>query len=168
MSATAAAPQTRGVCLTIDRDLVAAIAWCRLGGKRLGRPRDERAFERAKALGLLAQDDVWRTTDRGDGVLVAVGMLPGEPAPHPLRLHVLWATCGAFPTPQFVGAWPDGLVESMPETYEDRRREAEEWFRDFDPGITDWRFWTTVVGVSVPSAADALSAREAATNLGSA
>lgn len=152
-AAGTAAPHVapRGLCLTIDRDLVAALAWCRLGGKRLGRPKDERAFERAKALGLLAQDDVWRTTDRGDGVLIAVGLLAGEPATRRTTAHVLWAACGAFPTPQFVAAFADGLVDSMSEEYRDRRHEAEQWFLGFDVSVADWRFWTTVEELATPT-----------------
>lgn len=73
---------------SFDPEIVKAIHWCRLGRVR---PDDEGAFHRAKQLGLLAQDDVWRATERGEGVLIALGLLDGARPRHPGR--VCWR-CG--------------------------------------------------------------------------
>lgn len=91
-------------------DIIAAVTYCRLGRAR---PRHERAFYEAKRLGLLAQDPCWRATDHGIGALVARGLLDGTPAPRRTSLCVLWAVCERYPTPQFVGAWPEWTWEHL-------------------------------------------------------
>lgn len=139
--------------LPIERDLVAALAWCRLGGGALGRPEDETAFERAKALGLLAQDDVWRTTDRGDGVLVAAGLLDGSAAPERTAVRVLWARSRRYPKPQFVRAWSESFVEFDDGTYDDQRTEAERDYETYLEADGPWVFWTTVEHLDAPTAA---------------
>jgi hypothetical protein len=128
-------------------DVLTAVRYCARGGER---PSSTAAFELAKRNGLLAQDPVWRATERGMGALVGAGLLAGEPAPVFARLHVLWAASDRYP-PQFVAAWPDGLVEAMPEEYEDRRREAEEWYAGF--GDEPLTFWTTLEELPLPSGA---------------
>jgi hypothetical protein len=65
--------------LTISHDdLIQAVAYCRLGKAR---PVDDRAFEQAKRMGLLAQDPTWRATPQGEGALIAAGLMEGKPAP---------------------------------------------------------------------------------------
>jgi hypothetical protein len=139
----------------VDADLVAAIAWCRLDGQALGRPKDDGAFGRALALGLLAQDPCWRATERGEGVLLAAGLLKGEREPEQKTIHVLWASCERYSLPQFVAAWSDGLVECWSETYQRQRAEAETFFRCFGDEDYGWTFWTTVEELATPEAPDA-------------
>lgn len=52
----------------VTEGIIDALHWCRLGRVR---PEDENDFHRAKHLGLLAQDPVWRTTIAGEVVLAA-------------------------------------------------------------------------------------------------
>lgn len=139
----------------IDGDIVKALQWCRLGRVR---PDDDGAFLRAKALGLLAQDDVWRTTAQGDGVLIAAGLLEGKPEPRLVQFRLLWADHGEHYDPSLVAAFSEGLVDSMPEEYERQRREAERSFCDSwcDHGNDDGpcRFFTTVETTPRPVAPD--------------
>lgn len=135
--------------LEVEPDLAAAIAWCRLGGRALGRPGADDSYHRAKALGLLAQDDVWRATERGEGVLVALGLLRGQPAPERVTVHVLWATCATYPRPQFVAAWSDGLVDAWAESYRELREKAEREFEEWGD-VRGWTFWTTAEHLDVP------------------
>jgi hypothetical protein len=133
----------------IDRDVIAALAYCRKGGPR---PKRDSSFHEAKKLGLLAQDPVWRTTEEGDGVLIAVGVLEGKPAPERVTIHVLWARLAdgepSAPWPQFVAAFSDGLVDCMYEAYEAQREEAEQRFRE----VADVaEFFTTVEQVVRPA-----------------
>ncbi len=71
-------------------EILDALHWCRLGRVRPERPG---AFHEAKALGLLAQDPVWRTTIAGEVKLAserpdAYGMRP---------MAILCPHCGAEP-----------------------------------------------------------------------
>jgi hypothetical protein len=136
----------------VDLDILKAIAWCRIGGRHF-RPSSDAAFGRAKRLGLLAQDNVWRATPQGEGVLIAAGLLKGAAAPERVTIHVLWATSQRYPRPQFVAAWPDGLVECWRESYEEQRAEAERFFTDF--GDEEWEFWTTIEHLDAPAEAGA-------------
>lgn len=130
-----------------DPEIVKAIHWCRLGRVR---PDDPSAFHRAKEMGLLAQDPVWRATPQGEGVLVALGLLEGKPTPKESRVHVLWAVSAGFPRPQLVAAFSDGLVECFHGHYMDRRRDAEDDWRAFgDEG--GWTFFTTVADLAIPA-----------------
>lgn len=160
MPADAAAPAA-AANLELDRDLVAALAWCRLGGQKLGRPADDAAFGRAKGLGLLAQDPVWRATARGEGVLIALGLLNGAPAPDLATVCVCWAASERFPGAQFVAAFPDGLADCWTETYKSQLADAQRWFADFGDVSVDgpWRFWTTVETIERPREPDAEAER---------
>lgn len=134
---------------SIDGDLLKAIAWCRVGGRTLGWPADDRAYGRAESLGLLRHHPTWHATPQGEGVLIAAGLLAGAPAPEQSTVHVLWASCQRYRRPQFVAAWSDGLADSWPDLYESQRAEAEQFFRDFgdDAG---WTFWTTIEDLDAP------------------
>lgn len=131
--------------VVIDEDVVRAVAWCRVGGVE-NRPVRESAFGDAKALGLLAQDPCWRATERGEGVLVAAGKLPGVPAPERLTVAVHWAVCERFPSPQLVATWTEWAWENIDPT---EIEEAEARFRDFDCE-QDWRFFTTIEHIDRP------------------
>lgn len=136
----------------LDIDLVAALAWCRLGGSKLGRPNHEAAFSRAADLGLLAHDPIWRTTSAGDGVLIALGLLEGKPVAEFVVAHVLWASAPEG-TPQFVAAFSDGLVDAWRDLYAKRRDHVEQEWRDFfalDTHPDAWEFWTTVEHIDRP------------------
>lgn len=139
---------------TLDIEIVKAIVWCRLGHVR---PTDNGAFERAKALGLLAQDNVWRATEKGEGVLVALGLLDGKPAPRRVEITYLWAReKDQYPTPTLAGAWPTAYEDHAPHIARAVRRDAEDAFaRLVDPGFT---FWTTTGYVDQVSAPKAVSA----------
>jgi hypothetical protein len=50
----------------VTEGIIDALHWCRLGRVR---PKDDADFHRAKELGLLAQDPIWRTTPAGECVL---------------------------------------------------------------------------------------------------
>ena len=117
-------------------EILDAIHWCRLGRTR---PAREGAFIEAKRRGLLAQDSVWRATERGEGALIAAGRMEGKPAPRRTVLRFMWAVCEHYPTPQFVRAWPeyewDGLDHQAVEDAQDDFR----WRCDPEP----WRFFTT-------------------------
>jgi hypothetical protein len=117
-------------------EILDAIHWCRLGRVR---PAREGAFIEAKRLGLLAQDSVWRATERGEGALIAAGRMPGAPAPRRMSLCVMWAVCEHYPTPQFVGAWAERAWENKD------AQDIEDIQDDFrfccDP--EPWRFFTT-------------------------
>lgn len=147
----------------IDVDLVNAIAWCHLGSGRTERP-SEGGFRRAEQLGLLKHHPTWHATERGIGVLVAAGRMEGELAPETVALHVRWArhrSLGAGA--QFVGAWPDGLVDMWPETYDEKREAAEAYYRDwFDDQSEVAEFFTTVERVPRPTLASRPRAGEAA------
>lgn len=66
-----------GFALHLDDSIVQALAWTRrVGGCGSSDLPHGEAFHRAEELGLLAHDPIWRTTREGDGVLVAVGLLP--------------------------------------------------------------------------------------------
>jgi hypothetical protein len=130
----------------LDPEIVKALHWCRIGRVR---PDDDSAFQRAKQMGLLAQDSCWRATERGEGVLIALGLIEGKPAPRRTFRTVLWAVTDRYP-PNFAGSWS----EYEEETYGDdvRERAEEEWRINFpdDP----WQFFTTTEPVNVPSDAD--------------
>lgn len=135
-----------------DPEIVQALAYCRLG---LARPERPSAFREAKALGLLAQDDIWRTTEQGDGVLVALGLLEGKPTPKRVLVTVLWAHDENTGRPaQFVAAWSESPDDCFPETAMLRRAREECDWRDFFDGEHSWSFWTTtewIDRVEVPS-----------------
>lgn len=64
--------------------------------------------------------------------------------PRPSYVHVLWARSDRYPEPQFVAAWPDGLVDAWHEWYLALRAEAIRAWVDFDDGGADeapWTFW---------------------------
>jgi hypothetical protein len=137
--------------LELDRGLVAALAWCRLGSSRTPRPWPTDAdFYRAEALGFLRHHPTWHATAEGEGVLIAAGLLSGKPAPEQITVHVLWATCERYRRPQFVAAWSDGLVDAWSETYRDQRAEAERQFAEWGDE-RDWTFWTTVEHLDAPA-----------------
>jgi hypothetical protein len=129
----------------IDDDIVKAIIWCRLGRVR---PEKADSFERAKALGLLAQDGTWRATERGEGVLIAYGLLKGEPAPRRWDLVVLWVANDED------GAEPNMVASWSTDQHENDGVELEAIAR---------RRWTTIEHLDLPIVPEGLHAhREAA------
>lgn len=139
----------------IDVDLVNAIAWCHLGSSKTERP-SEGGFRRAEQLGLLKHHPTWHATERGIGVLIAAGRMEGELAPETVTVHVRWARhSDRFPgtgLAQFIGAWPDGLVDMQPETYDEEREAAEAAYRDwFDDPCAVAEFFTTVERIPRPA-----------------
>jgi hypothetical protein len=143
--------QSAATLRELDADVVGALEHCRVRSNWNASPE---GFQKAKALGLLAQDPVWRTTARGDGVLIAAGLLDGEPAAERVCVHALWARHSVryapSQVPQFVAAFADGLVDCWSESYEDQRGKAEQWYRDFfEPGEVE-SFFTTVEYVDRP------------------
>lgn len=140
--------------LELDRGLVGAIAWCRLGSSRTPKPWPTDAdFNRAEALGYLRHHPTWHATPQGEGVLIATGLLEGTPAREQTTVNVLWAQCERYPRAQFVGAWSDDVVEAANEIYQEQRAEAERVFREWGD-IEDWTFWVTVVHIDLPNARD--------------
>lgn len=124
-------------------ELVNAVSYCRLGSQR---PASDAAFHEAKAIGLLAQDPVWRATARGEGALVAAGLMPGEPAPSQITLAMHWGVCPRWPTPQLVRVWTEWAWEHVDPT---EIEDAEMDFRGYgDP--EPWRFFTTIEQVDQP------------------
>jgi hypothetical protein len=73
-----------------DEEILDALHWCRLGRVR---PERDGAFHEAKRLGLLAQDDVWRTTIAGEVMLAAAR--PDAYGRRPMAVEC--PTCGAEP-----------------------------------------------------------------------
>lgn len=142
--------ETSTIDRQLDGEVVNAIAWCRIGGSRY-RPAADDAFHRAKALGLLAQDDTWRATERGEGVLVALGLLEAKPAPRRTATVLLWARSPNFSTPHFVTAWSESLDNMCHEEARILRGEGEERFAARAPDEA-WTFWTTVVHIDLPEA----------------
>jgi hypothetical protein len=138
-------------------DLVNAVAHCRIGGQR---PVNNAAFAEAKALGLLAQDDVWRATEQGEGMLIALGLLNGKPQPERALTVCLWAQCEPYKRPQFVTAWSDGLDDCYPESAGELRVAAEREFAAFGDE-TDWEFWTTREHLDLPTAPEQKSEAQA-------
>lgn len=130
--------------LRVDPDLIRALHWCRIGNVR---PIGGDAFHRAKQLGLLAQDSVWRATERGEGVLVALGILDGKPAPQRTTLIVLWGLATGFLTPNLVATWSEWEDEVGDGTV---REDAEREFLTKVDGR--WTFWTTVEHIDIPEA----------------
>lgn len=147
-------PEGRGSSLLASRpseDVIRAVAYCRVGGPR---PDDDASFAEAKRLGLLAQDSVWRATERGMGALVAFGLVEGEPAPERLILHATWARHAASSPsahwPQFVGAWSDGFVDACHEWYLSEKAAAEAHYRTMvDDEVAE--FFVTVIETPRPS-----------------
>lgn len=134
----------------IDPEIVKVIAWCRIGGLRY-RPVDDTAAHRAKALGLLAQDSTWRATEKGEGVLIVLGLLDGQPAPERACVKMLWARSSRYDRPQFVCSWAEGLGDAWPDEAARIRAESEAWFRDFGDGTDVWSFWTTTEHIDRPA-----------------
>lgn len=130
-------------------DLVNAVAHCRIGGQR---PVNNAAFAEAKALGLLAQDDVWRATEQGEGMLIALGLLNGKPEPERTLTVCLWARRQPYSRPNFITAWSDGLEENWPDSAAEFRRIAERELESYAglPGC--WEFWTTREYLDLPAA----------------
>jgi hypothetical protein len=124
-------------------EILDAIHWCRLGRVR---PARDGAFHEAKRLGLLAQDSVWRATERGVGALIAAGRMPGAPAPEQITLAMHWAVCPNYPRPQLVRVWTEWAWENVnPTEIED----VELDFRGYgDP--EPWEFFTTVERIDAP------------------
>lgn len=135
---------------TLDGDLVNAIGWCRIGGAHFLRPASSAAHLRAKALGLLARDNTWRATERGEGVLIALGLLDGAPAPERALVEMLWGCCERYEKPQFVCSWSESLSDAYPEDAKRVREKAEAWFRDFGDDC-GWTFWTTFEHIDRPA-----------------
>jgi hypothetical protein len=127
----------------VDGDLIQAVAYCRLGRTR---PVSDASFNQAKALGLLAQDPCWRATDRGEGVLVAAGLMKGSPAAERIVLAVRWAVCKRYSRPQLVKVWTEWAYEHVGQ---DEIDEADQEFRAYGDE-TDWKFWTAYTHVDVP------------------
>jgi hypothetical protein len=113
--------------------LLEAVTWCHLGSGSGARPTDE-GFRQAEKLGLLKHHPIWHATREGIGALVAAGRVEGKPAPEITRIHCLWARHGANDLssayPQFVAAWPEGIVDYWPDTYAQQRAEREQEYRD--------------------------------------
>lgn len=124
---------------TLDPEIVKAIVWCRLGGVR---PTQDGAFGSAKALGLLAQDDVWRATERGEGVLVALGLLEGARAPGRESVICLWVRTNEHPSPQMIACWP-AWFDEVAERARECRINAEAEFESLAGESTGINFWTT-------------------------
>lgn len=130
----------------IDPDLVAAIAYCRVGGVR---PVDDGTFRRAEGLGLLAHDPIWRATTAGEGVLIAAGLLEGARAPRQRVLYALWARSEQYPAPQFVAAWPESIVDVWPEQHDRDIAAAKRDYEDRGEG-GPWTYWSTIIEIDVP------------------
>lgn len=126
-----------------DPQIVRALHWCRLGRIR---PDDDAAFHRAKQMGLLAQDPCWRATPQGEGVLVALGLLKGKPAPRRLTRWMRWAVNEQYTTPQLVASWSEWEEETGRAS--DLCRDAEDDFT-CESGET-WTFFTTVDQIDIP------------------
>lgn len=140
-------PQT--VCGEQRADVLAAVRYCALGGNR---PLDDAAFSLAKAAGLLAQDNVWRPTERGLGALIAAGLIAGVPEPERRAVRVLWALIPDNPHVQFVGAWPDSFAEAFPTAYGIRLEEAQADFAALcEPDLQRLEFFWTAEWVPVPT-----------------
>jgi hypothetical protein len=76
--------------------IIDALHWCRLGRVR---PKDEGDFHRAKSLGLLAQDPIWRVTPAGD-----LALARARPEAYGQRMHAIACPhCGAEPYEPCVG-----------------------------------------------------------------
>jgi hypothetical protein len=137
-------------------DILAAVAYCHLGSSQAKRPFADTSFREALALGLLAHDPIWRATERGIGALIAAGLMEGEATPDKVTLHILWArhgeedVCASFP--QFVAAYPDGLVDAWHEHYLAERKKAEEEYIDMvgDNGRVA-EFFITVIETPRPA-----------------
>lgn len=133
--------------MAISQDnLIQAVAYCRLGGAR---PVDDEAFEEAKRRGLLAQDPCWRATEKGEGALIAAGLLKGTRAPERRCLHVLWAVNERYTVPQFVGVWSSSYEEFNPEDYDREVQDAKEQFEDYGDE-EGWHYWATEAYVDLP------------------
>lgn len=157
-----------GQVYAIRHGLVAAVAWCRLGSSRTPKPwAEDSDFREAERLGFLRHHPTWHATAEGEGLLIAAGLLEGKPAPDQRTVHVLWARCDRYPTPQFVAAFADGLVDAWSEEYRRKREEAEKYYAGFahaDDDVEVWTFWTTIAHLDEPSApapTDDVSVRDA-------
>lgn len=133
-----------GQSYAIEPDIVAAIAYCRIGRHR---PVDDASFGKAKALGLLAQDPCWRATARGEGILVAAGLLKGEPAPEQITLAIRWAVCERYPRPQTVRVWTEWAWEHVEQQ---EVEDADTEFCGYDDQVHGWRFFTTFEQLDAP------------------
>lgn len=125
-------------------EVVAAVAWCRLGSSQARRPTTDAAFGEALRLGLLRKDPCWEATPEGEGALIAAGRLEGRPSPPTVRLIVLWAQVDGYP-PQFVTAFTESQAEHFETEYARQRQEAESWYRQWAPGA---EFFETVERMS--------------------
>lgn len=136
-------------------EVLEAVAWCRLGSSSGARPT-EAGFREAEQLGLLKHHPTWHATAQGEGALIAAGKLKGKPAPEAVVVHVLWARLResepGSPWPQFVSAFPDGLVDCWPNSFDRQRADAEadflKWF-DADDAVAE--FFVTVAEIARPA-----------------
>lgn len=73
-------------------------------------------------------------------------------------IHVLWGRSDRFPDPQFIAAWPDGLVEAWTDWYYELRAKAIQDFLDFDepPDAEPWTFWMTSESLARPEVGEPL------------
>lgn len=64
---------------------------------------------------------------------------------------VLWAVSDRFPTPSFVAAYPDGLLDASPNEIARRRARDEAAYASyFDADFGPWRFFTTDERLATP------------------
>lgn len=79
-----------------------------------------------------------------------------QPNPLPRRskaIHALWGRSDRYQTPNFIAAWPDGIVDAWHEWYLELRETAIRDFLDFgDESDGPWTFWMTVECIPEPAA----------------
>lgn len=131
----------------IGRGVIEALIHCGLRSSWVAGPAD---FREAERLGLLKHHPCWHVTERGKGVLIALGEMKGEPAPETTRTHILWAVKPDLPYPNVVAAFTDGFVEHFPDSYTRIREEMEENYRAWFPQEEEFDFFTTVVEIALP------------------
>lgn len=132
----------------LDPELVRAIAWC-AGRTRYGYP-DYSSSLKAQELGLLRHDPIWAATPQGDGVLIALGILPPSWNNERVSFIVLWARTDANPYAQFVAAWPTGLEEAWPDAFARAVKEAKAKWREWPGEGDEWYFATTYEEIGRP------------------
>jgi len=67
-------------------------------------------------------------------------------------VHVLWASNDRYP-PQFISAWPEGLVHAWNDWFLTLRTEAERGYRELAVEDGPWEFWMTVERIQRPASA---------------
>lgn len=75
------------------------------------------------------------------------------PQPRQSDFVVLWATSKHYSEPQFVTAWPEGLVDAWHDWYLELREKAERDYSDFAVDDGPWTFWTTPESIATPEGA---------------